>query len=73
MVMIVGGPSLTLLFGVCPYEGLSLLEMLGDELALKITPFPRKPGAAAPEFEVPEEEVEEERPNPFAVLQSLKS
>ena len=56
-----------------PYEGVSLLEILGDELALNITPFPRKPGAAAPNFEIPEEEAEEARPNPFAVLQGLKS
>ncbi len=55
-----------------PYEGLSLMDMLADEIALNVTPFPRKPGAAMPEFEqAPEDEEEEKRPNPFAVLQSL--
>lgn len=56
-----------------PYEGLSLLDMLADEIALKVTPFPRKPGAVLPAFEEPPEEEEERRPNPFAVLQGLKT
>lgn len=55
-----------------PYEGVSLIDMLGDELALNISAFPRKPGAAAPAFAAPEETQEAPRPNPFAVLQGLK-
>jgi len=57
-----------------PFEGLSLMDMLGDEVALNVTAFPRKPGAQLPDFTSESlEDQAEDRPNPFAILQQLKT
>ena len=55
-----------------PHEGVALLDIVGDEVALRLSNFPRAPGANLPEMaEEPETEADE-RPNPFAALAALK-
>ncbi|CAA7623723.1 conserved hypothetical protein [Candidatus Terasakiella magnetica] len=50
---------------------IDLGEVVAEHLALALDPFPRAPDAAfQPPFEPPE--MPEERPNPFAVLASLR-
>lgn len=47
-------------------------EVLAEQLALSLDPYPRKQGAVFEEVVSDEGEVEEVRPNPFAVLEKLK-
>lgn len=56
-----------------PDAGVSLVDLLGDEIALVLSAFPRKPGAKLPthQLETQDDEVPE-RVNPFAVLEQLK-
>lgn len=55
---------------VVPPEGIDLGELVVQELAVGLDPYPRAPGAAVPaEFQPPEAE---ETGNPFAALKVLK-
>lgn len=48
-------------------------ELVAQHLSLALDPYPRKPGVAFEEIDDPyEPEPEEEKPNPFAKLASLK-
>ena len=55
-----------------PYAGLSLMDMLADEIALTVTPFPRRPNAVLPAFDPGPELGDTVRPNPFALLKGMK-
>ena len=58
-----------------PQAGLSLIDMLGDEVALTISPFPHKPGAQLPDYDAGEATASSEARagvHPFAVLEALK-
>lgn len=54
-----------------PYSGVALLDLLGDEIALNASSFPRKSGAELPNYKLDEVEMEQ-RPNPFSILGVLK-
>lgn len=54
-----------------PFQGVSLIDMLGDEIALNISAFPRKPGAILPDFTLEIEDTSK-KARPFAALESLK-
>jgi uncharacterized metal-binding protein YceD (DUF177 family) len=47
-------------------------EVMSEQLALAINPYPKKPGAEAVEHTDAPAEAAEERPNPFAILEKLK-
>lgn len=47
-------------------------EMVAEQLALALDPYPRKPGVSVDEAPASEPVKEEKRPNPFAVLEKLK-
>jgi hypothetical protein len=55
-----------------PLEGttLDLKEVIAEQLALSVNPYPKKPGAVA---DLPSESGEEDRVSPFAVLGNIKS
>ena len=56
-----------------PFEGIALITMLGDEIALSATTFPRKPGAQLPSHKQDDEAtLQADRLNPFSVLAALK-
>ncbi len=53
-----------------PAEGIDLGELVVQELAVALDPYPRKPGAEVPaEYRPPEVETKE---GPFAALKALK-
>lgn len=52
-------------------EGFDLGEVVAEQLALAIEPYPRAPGAEL-NNDVGSDEVLEKKPNPFAVLKNLK-
>lgn len=57
-----------------PPEGLDLGEVVAEQLALAIDPYPRAPGARLERSragESPDEE-RDEKPNPFAALRGIK-
>ena len=54
-----------------PFDGLCLMDMLSDELALNITPFPRKPDAVVLRPTERMAPALAERLHPFAELQKL--
>lgn len=47
-------------------------EMVAEQLALALDPYPRKPGAGLDEAPASKAAEEEKKPNPFAVLEKLK-
>ena len=52
-------------------EGFDLGEVVAEQLALAIEPYPRAPGAEL-NSDVGSDEVLEKKPNPFSVLKNLK-
>ena len=55
-----------------PKGGLALIDMLGDEIALRLSPFPEAPGASLPEIAQTPMTEADARANPFAALATLK-
>ena len=57
-----------------PFEAghIDVGEMVAEQLALALDPYPRKPGVKADEAPASEPAEEEKKPNPFAVLEKLK-
>ena len=47
-------------------------EMVAEQLALALDPYPRKPGVSVDAAPASETAEEEKKPNPFAVLEKLK-
>ncbi len=54
-------------------DELDVGEIVAEQLAVAINPYPRKPGVDASAYAPPPDTEDEDKPNPFAVLEQLKA